>query len=77
MEPASYTLVIWANSSDSVSNGMEPGNKNSGANPKLDQSSNAQKNPDDWLSGDDPMTPAQPSYLRTPCEQAGDPDPVR
>ena len=27
-----------------------------------------------WLSGDDPMTGAQASYLKTLCEQAGMPD---
>jgi len=30
------------------------------------------KDPDDWVSGDDPMTPSQASYLKTLCEQAGD-----
>jgi hypothetical protein len=30
--------------------------------------------PDEWLSGDDPMTGAQASYLKTLCEQAGMPD---
>ena len=31
-----------------------------------------QKDPDDWISGDDAMTPSQASYLKTLCEQAGD-----
>ncbi|PSO17204.1 DUF3072 domain-containing protein [Bradyrhizobium sp. MOS003] len=31
---------------------------------------NTQKNPKDWVSGDDPMTGAQESYLRTLAEQA-------
>jgi hypothetical protein len=35
---------------------------------------NAQKNPDEWVSGDDPMTGAQASYLKTLCEQAGTPE---
>lgn len=41
-------------------------------NPKLDAhpASNAEKDPDDWVSGDDPMTGAQASYLTTLCEQA-------
>jgi hypothetical protein len=41
-------------------------------NPKLDEhpGSNAQKDPDDWVSGDDPMTGAQASYLTTLCEEA-------
>ena len=43
-------------------------------NPKLDPDppTNMQKEPDQWVSGDDPMTGAQASYLKTLCEQAGD-----
>ncbi len=45
-------------------------------NPKLDPDppSNAQKDPDDWVTGDEPMTGAQGSYLMTLSEQAHDPD---
>ena len=41
-------------------------------NPKLDEhpASNAEKDPENWVSGDDPMTGAQASYLTTLCEQA-------
>src|ERR1700677_1282148 len=39
-------------------------------NPK----SNMQKDPDDWVSGDEPMTGAQTSYLKTLSEQAHEPD---
>lgn len=41
-------------------------------NPKLetDPGSNTIKDPDDWVSGDEPMTGAQASYLTTLCEQA-------
>jgi Protein of unknown function (DUF3072) len=47
-----------------------------GENPKLDPNppTNTEKQPDDWVSRDDPMTGAQASYLKTLCEQAGDPD---
>jgi hypothetical protein len=31
---------------------------------------NIQKDPDDWVSGDEPMTDAQASYLQTLSEQA-------
>jgi hypothetical protein len=31
---------------------------------------NTEKDPRDWVSGDDPMTGAQASYLKTLCEQA-------
>ena len=45
-------------------------------NPKLDPDppTNTHKEPDQWVSGDDPMTGAQASYLKTLCEEAGDPD---
>ena len=41
-------------------------------NPKLDENpgSNTEKDPENWVSGDDPMTGAQASYLATLCEQA-------
>ena len=43
-------------------------------NPKTEPTDNAQKDPDQWVSGDDPMTGAQASYLKTLCEQVGKPD---
>ena len=45
-------------------------------NPKLSKNpeSNAEKDPDDWVSGDEPMTGAQASYLETLAEQAHDLD---
>jgi hypothetical protein len=46
-------------------------------NPKAEPTDNVKKNPDEWLSGDDPMTGAQASYLKTLCEQAGTPDKFR
>ena len=39
-----------------------------------DSKSNTEKNPDDWVSGDEPMTGAQASYLKTLSEQAHEPD---
>lgn len=43
-------------------------------NPKLDAhpTSNAEKDPKDWVSGDEPMTGAQASYLTTLTEEAGE-----
>ena len=38
--------------------------------PKADPTGNAEKNPDDWVSGDEPMTGAQASYLKTLSEEA-------
>lgn len=31
-----------------------------------------QKDPDEWVSGEDPMTPSQKSYLDTLARQAGE-----
>ncbi|MEW9855795.1 DUF3072 domain-containing protein [Novosphingobium sp. M1R2S20] len=41
-------------------------------NPKLEEhpGSNAEKDPDNWVTGDEPMTGAQASYLTTLCEEA-------
>jgi hypothetical protein len=50
-----------------------------GSNPKTDPDpgSNTIKDPADWTTGDERMTGAQASYLKTLCEEAGeafDPD---
>ena len=44
------------------------------SNPKTapDPNSNTEKPADDWTTGDDPMTGAQASYLKTLSEQAHD-----
>jgi hypothetical protein len=36
--------------------------------------SNTIKDPEDWVSGDEPMTGAQASYLKTLSEEVGEPD---
>lgn len=36
------------------------------------RNSNMVKNPDDWTTGDQPMTGAQKSYLKTLSEEAGE-----
>ena len=41
-------------------------------NPKTDAPGNADKPVDDWVTGDEPMTGAQASYLQTLCEEAGE-----
>lgn len=46
-------------------------------NPKLapdGRNSNQIKDPDDWVSGHEPMTGAQASYLKTLSEQAKEPE---
>ena len=40
-------------------------------NPKSEPFSNAEKDPDDWTTGGEPMTGAQASYLQTLSEEAG------
>ncbi len=44
------------------------------ANPKTDPKSNAIKDPENWTTGDEKMTGAQASYLKTLAEEAGDVD---
>ena len=34
--------------------------------------SNTQKNPEEWVTGDEPMTGAQASYLKTLSQEAGE-----
>lgn len=44
----------------------QPGDEN----PKNHPTSNAEKDPSDWVTGDEPMTGAQASYLKTLSEEA-------
>ncbi len=37
------------------------------------QSSNTQKDPDEWTTGEEPMTGAQASYLKTLSDEANEP----
>lgn len=39
-------------------------------NPKTVTTDNTEKRPEDWVTGDEPMTGAQRSYLKTLTEQA-------
>lgn len=45
-------------------------------NPKTnpEPNSNTEKDPEDWVTGDEPMTGAQGSYLKTLSEQAHEPE---
>jgi hypothetical protein len=36
---------------------------------------NTEKDPDDWVTGGEPMTGAQRSYLGTLAQEAGEPEP--
>ena len=42
------------------------------SHPKTDAPGNADKPVDDWVTGDEPMTGAQASYLQTLSEEAGE-----
>lgn len=50
---------------DDVTNPKKPGADEAGP-------SNLEKDPDDWVTGDEQMTGAQASYLKTLCEEAGE-----
>lgn len=41
-------------------------------NPKQHPTGNAVKDPENWVTGDEPMTGAQASYLQTLSEEAGE-----
>ncbi|WP_128254266.1 DUF3072 domain-containing protein [Falsirhodobacter deserti] len=41
-------------------------------NPKAHPEGNAEKDPADWVTGDEAMTGAQASYLKTLSEEAGE-----
>ena len=40
--------------------------------PKQHPTGNAEKDPEHWVTGDEPMTGAQASYLETLSEEAGE-----
>ena len=48
----------------------EEGNETAGNQPL--KGSNAIKDPDEWTTGDEPMTGAQHSYLKTLSDEAGE-----
>lgn len=51
-----------------------PATRTKPAPPKVDMpdTGNMQKDPEDWVTGDEPMTGAQASYLKTLCEETGE-----
>jgi Protein of unknown function (DUF3072) len=53
--------------------GLAEGKPMTETNPKAEPFSNAEKDPDDWTTGDETMTGAQASYLKTLSEEAGEP----
>jgi Protein of unknown function (DUF3072) len=47
-------------------------NRNTGTN-NPNAAGNTVKDPEDWTTGDEPMTGAQRSYLKTLCDEANEP----
>ena len=54
---------------DDLKSSDKPGNNQQSGN---NTGSNTVKNPDDWTTGDEPMTGAQASYLKTLSDEAGE-----
>ena len=52
---------------------FEDGGDNNTANDNTPKGSNTVKDPDEWTTGDEPMTGAQQSYLKTLSDEAGEP----
>jgi hypothetical protein len=65
-----------ARSSAMTSKSAERRQSDGEINPKIDPApnSNTEKEPDEWVSGADPMTGAQASYLKTLSEELHEPD---
>ena len=58
-----------------TSKGAERRQSDGEINPKIGPAnSNTEKEPDEWVSGGDPMTGAQASYLKTLSEELHEPD---
>ena len=53
---------------------MTDNNRTDKNHPKAEPFSNAEKDPDNWTTGGEPMTGAQASYLKTLSEEAQKPD---
>ncbi|MCL6424297.1 DUF3072 domain-containing protein [Brachybacterium sp. JHP9] len=51
---------------------MEPGQETIGATGAASGDSALEKDPSEWVSGDDPMTESQKSYLDTLAREAGE-----
>jgi len=65
-------MSVQPDDKDDGNNVEDPKN----GNPKIkdpDDDSNTIKDPDDWTTGDEEMTGAQRSYLKTLCEEAKEP----
>ena len=53
--------------------GRDDATQDMGRDPKAHPKGNAEKDPDTWTTGSEPMTGAQASYLKTLSEEADEP----
>jgi hypothetical protein len=53
-------------------NNQENDQSRRSVNASENEKGNVEKNPDDWVTGDEPMTGAQKSYLNTLASEAGE-----
>jgi Protein of unknown function (DUF3072) len=67
-----FTTVCGMTESASEANQASQETSTIGASNEGDQDPTLQKDPSDWVSGDDPMTAAQRSYIDTLAKQAGE-----
>jgi hypothetical protein len=74
MSPASLPVVSGGRPADTVySNVSSISWRMEMAQREQLRGSNLEKDPKEWKTGDEPMTGAQASYLRTLSDQAGEP----
>ncbi|MEO8111628.1 MAG: DUF3072 domain-containing protein [Ginsengibacter sp.] len=59
------------NENSGADNNVRNSNDQQSPNKKI-QGDNTVKNPDDWSTGEEPMTGAQHSYLKTLADEAGE-----
>lgn len=56
-----------------VAAGVMPAMSTNPKIPEQSKASNLEKDPDEWSTGGESMTGAQASYLKTLCDEAGEP----
>ena len=56
-----------------ATNRTNPANNQQGTSGQVDDQSNTIKDPNEWTTGDEPMTGAQRSYLKTLSDEAKEP----
>jgi hypothetical protein len=67
VDPAEAAADAATGASQDAPTGEEPNQGASGG-----EEAAAEKNPDDWVTGEEAMTAPQKSYLQTLCQEAGE-----